>query len=210
MAVLFRMLILVAKPRLSAFWLVHPGSKNWIPGNHLKTRHARDRPPKSVRKPRDGMVEPQYHHSTGLEQFGDCSKRRAGIGRVMQHSARVHHVKCTLPKAWSAKISLDEEEPLDAKAIGGVSGKLQGGPTQVRSDHQPISLRQAQAHLAGAAPDLYNSRVRGNSLIEEANEFVAEESRTDIGDGLARMVTRERRNRVEVPYLCGTLIARSA
>src|SRR5262249_37335714 len=134
----------------------------------------------------------------------------ARIRRVVQNAAAIDDVERALLQAGPSKVRLDEEDALDAEAIGGIGGEFQRGPGQVRADDQPTPLGQAQAHLAGAAPDLDDSRIESDGFVEEADEFIAKEPRTDVGYRLARRVPGKRSDGVKVAHPGGTLIARPA
>jgi hypothetical protein len=71
------------------------------------------------------------------------------------------------------QVGFDELYLTEVETSRRVSTQPKRGAGEIRPNHNPMGTCQVQAHLTGAAPNLYDARIARNRSVDQSREFTA-------------------------------------
>jgi len=121
-AMLFRMLVLIAKPRLAPRRFVAAVPQHGVERHDAKPCEARHGAPEAERNTGERVVHTDDDDSARARQFRDARKRARGVCGVMEHPGGVHDIKRFWNQPRTMQIRLDElrgRDPVSPCRAGG-------------------------------------------------------------------------------------------
>ncbi len=100
---------------------------------------------------------------------------------MVQDSRGVNDVERARAQTRPQEIRFNELHALDAKPTSRCGAERQRRARQVGANDHAVRAREVEAHLAGPAADLDDSRIAGNGAIEQADELAASRARAKRG-----------------------------
>jgi len=105
------------------------------------------------------------------------------------------------------QVGFDESNLIQSAASSRCGSEPERFAREISTYHDSISMRQIQAHLARATPNLDDPRIAGNRAVNQTRELAALGACAQPTQRGAWRVARERRSLIKAAHNLGSRLA---